>query len=128
MNDSSHLGAWVQMHLPRDGSLRPMGIFWIPLQILGILKACLCRSTVELAGTSAPTSNLTVIQNPLQNQRNSMIPGKTFDGRLVWLIVHDHVAFVACTRKHCCSQWKPMVPSKALACEITLPKKIRTLN
>ena len=40
MKDSEHLGALVQMDLPRDSTLRPMGTIWIPLQILGILKTC----------------------------------------------------------------------------------------
>jgi len=65
MKDSSHLGAWVQMHLPRDGTLRPMGIFWIPLQILGILEACLWRSTVERGGTTAPAAKSYGYSKPL---------------------------------------------------------------
>ena len=54
MKDSDQLDAWLQIRLPHDSTLLPMGTIWIPLQILGILKTCLCRSAVERRGTAAP--------------------------------------------------------------------------
>ena len=52
MKDSHHLDAWLQIHLPNDNALRPIGTVWNPLQSLGILKTCLCRSAVERGATS----------------------------------------------------------------------------
>ena len=40
MKDSEHLGALVQMDLPRDSTLRPTGTIQNTLQILGFLKTC----------------------------------------------------------------------------------------
>ena len=56
MKDSDNPDAWVQIHLPHDSTLRPIGTVWIPLQFLGILKTCYCRSAVEWGGTSAPAA------------------------------------------------------------------------
>ena len=53
---SENPDAWVQIHLHNDNALRPIGTVWNPLQSLGILKTCLCRSAVERGGTSAPAA------------------------------------------------------------------------
>ena len=56
MKDSDNPDAWVQIHLPNDNALRPIGAVWNPLQFLGILKVRLWRSAVEWAGTLAPAA------------------------------------------------------------------------
>ena len=56
MKDSDNPDAWVQIHLPNDNALRPIGTVWNPLHFLGILKICLCRSAVDREGTSAPAA------------------------------------------------------------------------
>ena len=56
MKDSGHTDAWLQIRLPHDSTMRPMGAIRNPLQFLGILKISLCRSAVERGGTSAPAA------------------------------------------------------------------------
>ena len=56
MKDSDTRDAWFQIDSPMRAPCAPLGSTWIPLQILGILKACLCRCAVGRGGTGAPSA------------------------------------------------------------------------
>ena len=104
-------GRWLQIHLPPDGTLRPMGIIRIPLQFLGIRKTCLCRSTVELAGTSAPTAKSYGYSKPLTE------PTEFNDSRQVAGEVTPQNMALLTGRHYLVDTFRD-----------ALPKKIRTLN
>ena len=56
MKDPDNPDAWMLIHLHNDNALRPIGTVWTPLQFLGILKTCYCRSTLEQDGATTPAA------------------------------------------------------------------------
>ena len=47
-------GSMAADPLPHESALRPKGTIWNPLQFLGFLKTCHCRSAVGWGRTPAP--------------------------------------------------------------------------
>ena len=115
MKDSDNLDAWLQIHSPMRASCAPWGPFGVPYNPLVFLRLPSADPPWNRTGHRRQLQNLTVIGNPLQSQWNLMILNNAFDSRLGWVKEHLHAAFFACTRKPYYSEWKSMIPSRALA-------------